>query len=86
LAAASGAWLLYYAASSASRRHMVRRAAWTMAGLVFVQMLLGMVNIALLAPVWMQLVHLLSADLLWIALVLLCAANLAAEPKLQESL
>jgi hypothetical protein len=26
------------------------------------------------APVWMQIVHLLIADLLWISLVLLCAA------------
>jgi hypothetical protein len=35
------------------------------------------VNLLLLAPVWMQLVHLLLADLLWITLVLLCAATLA---------
>ena len=32
-----------------------------------------MTNIALLAPVWMQIVHLLFAELLWIALVLLSA-------------
>ena len=31
----------------------------------------------LLAPAWMQLIHLLLADLLWISLVLLCAENLA---------
>jgi hypothetical protein len=29
-------------------------------------------NLLLLAPVWMQIVHLLLADLLWIALVVLC--------------
>ncbi|SPF50351.1 hypothetical protein SBA4_4310010 [Candidatus Sulfopaludibacter sp. SbA4] len=28
----------------------------------------------LLAPVWMQMVHLLLADLLWISLVVLCAS------------
>jgi len=37
-------------------------------------MVAGAVNIALLAPllapIWMQIVHLLVADLLWIALVL----------------
>jgi hypothetical protein len=33
-------------------------------------------NIALLAPIWLQLSHLLLADLLWIALVLLGAALL----------
>jgi len=36
----------------------------------------------LLAPVWMQIVHLLLADLLWISLVLLCASNLSMkEPR-----
>jgi len=39
---------------------------------------LGSLNVLLLAPVWLQLVHLLVADLLWIALVLLAAAALAA--------
>jgi heme A synthase len=38
----------------------------------------GVVNLLLLAPVWMQLVHLLLADLLWITLVLLSASMLAA--------
>jgi heme A synthase len=32
---------------------------------------LGLLNLLLLAPVWMQLVHLLVADLVWISLVLL---------------
>lgn len=31
----------------------------------------GLINLLLLAPTWMQLVHLLMADLVWIALVLL---------------
>jgi heme A synthase len=31
----------------------------------------GAINITLLAPVWMQLIHLLLADLLWLSLVLL---------------
>src|SRR5829696_6574885 len=37
----------------------------------------GLLNAALLAPVWLQIVHLLLADLLWLALVLLSAASLA---------
>ncbi len=36
-----------------------------------VQLLAGLINLLLLAPVWMQLVHLFLADLVWIALVLL---------------
>jgi heme a synthase len=42
--------------------------------LVVAQWLAGIVNIALLAPVWIQLVHLLLADLVWVTLVLLGAA------------
>jgi heme A synthase len=40
-------------------------------------MLAGLVNVALLAPVPLQLAHLLLADLVWIAFVLLGAAALA---------
>jgi heme A synthase len=45
--------------------------------LVFLQVLAGAVNVLLLAPVWMQVVHLLLADLLWIGFVLLGARALA---------
>ena len=45
--------------------------------LAAVQMLGGLVNVLLLAPVWMQMVHLLVADLLWIAFILLGARVLA---------
>jgi cytochrome c oxidase assembly protein subunit 15 len=41
------------------------------------QAALGGLNVLLLAPVWLQLVHLLVADLLWMALVLLAASVLA---------
>lgn len=46
--------------------------------LVFAQMAAGGVNVLLLAPVWMQIVHLLLADALWIALVLAAAAAMPA--------
>jgi cytochrome c oxidase assembly protein subunit 15 len=49
------------------------------AGLAAAQLVLGAINVMLLAPVWMQLVHLLVADLLWIAFVLF-GANLLAVP------
>jgi heme A synthase len=45
--------------------------------LVLVQWAAGIANILLLAPIWLQLVHLLLADLLWITLVLLTARALA---------
>jgi heme A synthase len=50
---------------------LVVRLAWMMWGLMAVQLVAGAVNVALLAPVWMQIVHLLLADVLWVVLVLL---------------
>jgi cytochrome c oxidase assembly protein subunit 15 len=41
--------------------------------LLALQYLLGVADVALLAPTWMQMTHLLGADLLWIALVILSA-------------
>ncbi len=51
--------------------------------LVVLQGIAGVVNIYLLAPIWMQMVHLLLADLVWIALVLLSVAVLA-RPQSEE--
>jgi cytochrome c oxidase assembly protein subunit 15 len=54
-----------------------RRFAWAVPALAIAQVAAGVANVALLAPVWMQLVHLLLADALWIAFVLLAARALA---------
>ena len=45
-------------------------------GLLVLQLLAGLINVILLAPIWMQLVHLLLSDLVWISLVLFAAASL----------
>ncbi|WNG33105.1 heme A synthase [Archangium violaceum] len=55
----------------------VRRSAMQLGMLYALQLVAGLVNVALLAPVWMQLVHLLLADAVWIVLVRLSAAGLA---------
>ncbi|MFB3855438.1 MAG: COX15/CtaA family protein [Vicinamibacterales bacterium] len=49
----------------------VRSLGSLVAALAFLQVASGFLNVVLLAPVWMQLVHLLAADTLWIAYVLL---------------
>lgn len=49
---------------------------WTLR-LVFAQLVAGVVNVLLLAPVWMQLVHLLLADLVWISYIVVAAQALA---------
>ncbi|MGB9738369.1 MAG: cytochrome oxidase assembly protein [Chloroflexus aggregans] len=53
-----------------------RRLAWITATIFVGQIFLGALNVILKAPVWMQLVHLLFADLAWLALVLLGATLL----------
>jgi heme A synthase len=50
-----------------------RRLAAAAATLAMMQLAVGIANVLLLAPIWMQLVHLLVADALWIACVLLTA-------------
>jgi cytochrome c oxidase assembly protein subunit 15 len=79
LAVAVGTLLLVTAAVCAMLRpaHSVRRAAVALGALVVLQLTAGMVNLALLAPVWMQLVHLVLADAVWLAGVLLGATALA---------
>lgn len=55
------------------RRPEERKLAIGVALLLTLQYGLGLADVALLAPVWMQIVHLLGADLMWIALVVLTA-------------
>jgi heme A synthase len=59
--------------------------AWALTALFLLQLLIGALNVALLAPIWMQLIHLLMADLVWVALVLLSATALARPLAASES-
>lgn len=40
-----------------------------------VQLVLGVINVILLAPVWMQIVHLIVSELAWITLILMSAVT-----------
>lgn len=62
----------------------VRLFAYLLIGGLALQLLAGLINLVLLAPVWMQLVHLFLADTVWIFLVLLFA-NTFAKIDLVES-
>jgi heme a synthase len=50
-----------------------RRLSALVVGMLAVQYVLGALDVWLLAPVWMQVIHLLGADVLWTALVVLTA-------------
>ena len=80
IAAGAALWTLYYAITSAARRPEVRRLAAIAIGALLLQLAAGVSNLLLAAPVWLQMVHLLLADCLWISLVLLAAAILAFPP------
>lgn len=79
LATSVGLYLMLIAGLATHLRpseHTRRFARWM--GFAFlIEMGAGLINLLLLAPVWMQLVHLLLADAVWIVLVLLSAASLA---------
>ena len=79
LLALGGALAVAFAALSSQRSGAAtsRRAAAALVGLVLLQLTAGLVNVVLLAPVWLQLVHLLLADLVWIGYVLLSAQALS---------
>lgn len=81
LAIGTGIYLAILVGIAATQRPnlTVKRLAAGVVGVFFVQLIAGLVNVILLAPVWMQLLHLLLADLIWILLVLLGSATLAAQ-------
>jgi len=58
---------------------------WIVTGLLGLQVLLGLVDVLLLAPTWMQVVHLLGADLYWIALVALASELIWPPAKIEAT-
>ena len=69
-----GAAYLVWAATGVSRRRDAgrdRTAAVRVITVALFQVIAGAVNLSLLAPIWMQLLHLFMADLLWISIALL---------------
>ena len=59
-----------------------KKLSWAVGIIFCMQMLAGLINLVLLAPIGMQVLHLLLADLAWIVLVLLAATILGEQPSL----
>lgn len=79
-AVVGGLFVTAVAVWTGARLPHTRRYAQALVILFFVQLGGGLLNLVLLAPVWMQLVHLLLADLVWIGLVLLGAETARGLP------
>jgi len=73
IAVVAAAWLLVYTVGGAARQPALRPRAWLVIGLLAAQLTTGVVNLLLMAPVWLQIVHLLLAYGVWISLVFFCA-------------
>jgi len=83
LAASTGAAVFLASGVVRSLRpsHAVRTLSFVASALVAAQIGAGLLDVATLAPVGLQLVHLVLADAVWIALVLTAAAALGTTPE-----
>ncbi len=82
LAVGMGAYLLHFAGGAYD---LAKPYAIALMVLVGVQVLLGVLNVLLLTPLALQLMHLFVADLLWIA-VLLLGAEMGRAPKADQAM
>jgi cytochrome c oxidase assembly protein subunit 15 len=79
VATIAACYVLWVIWRSSTGRNRFSRSAIALITLVFMQVVIGMTNVLLLAPVWIQIAHLFVADALWILLVL-ASADLVLEP------
>ena len=80
LVAILSSFFLLYVALRIPRRlpgQAIRETSTILALLIVLQLAMGVINVYLLAPVWMQLLHLFIADVLWIVTVVLAAEAMA---------
>ncbi len=81
-AIAGGLWAAYYALP------LLRKAtipAITVLCGVCLQLFAGALNLALLTPVWMQIVHLMLADVVWIGAIALCESGAGSWPRMHTN-
>lgn len=82
-----GAFLFFLAnwlKSRAKENFGIRRWANVLSVLILIQFAMGALTLLTLAPILMQIVHLLLADLVWIAFILLSANVLAEENEVEK--
>lgn len=79
-------YLFLFSGSMISKRDdlLIQRFGRLLQSLILVQLMAGFINLVLLAPVWMQILHLLLSDVLWITLVLFSATLLQPDQAVAE--
>jgi heme A synthase len=78
------AFLASWIKTKAPENSSVRRWANVLTILILIQFVSGAITLLTLAPIVMQLVHLLLADAVWIAFVLMSASILAEKNKIEN--
>lgn len=73
IAIAVGLYVMILSASFGLAHAPSKRFAVALIALIAVQWIVGVVNVLLLAPAWMQMFHLLITDALWITFILMIA-------------
>jgi cytochrome c oxidase assembly protein subunit 15 len=73
LAAVAACYVLWGILRFSIRRNRFSQSAIALIGLFVVQVGIGMTNVLLLCPVWLQIAHLFVADVLWVLLVVASA-------------
>jgi hypothetical protein len=67
--------ILFFATAFRFLRTSARPLALMVLAVTMLQIIAGAINIALLAPTWMQIIHLLVADVVWLSMVLLAVES-----------
>jgi heme A synthase len=88
IAIATGIYLILIAGSFNARYGLAapKKLARLLTLLYFIQLGAGAVNVALLAPIWLQLLHLLLSDLILVVWVLFMVTALAEETPQRDSI
>lgn len=65
-----GIYFIYNNFLKKSKNEKLNKYSIYLGGLFLSQLFLGVLNVIFLAPIWMQLIHLLMADIIWIIFIL----------------
>jgi heme a synthase len=84
VALAGAAYIVWVAVVMLRRQPEAHAAASRVIVLTLLQLAVGTANLSLLAPVWMQLIHLFMADLVWVALVMMATESARAPTRTTE--
>lgn len=87
IAIAVSSWLVFSSRKISQSFPDLRPLASSMTFLILIQLLLGYLNVQLMAPTWLQLIHLMFAESIWITFILMIATlNYSWENPLHKNL